>query len=45
MVLKHQNRPTVPTKGEKYVLFIEKGIASATDKALNTPVKFEFTIE
>ena len=33
------------TKGEKYVLYIEKGIASATGKALNTPVKFEFTIE
>ena len=33
------------TNGEKYVLYIEKDIASATGKALNTPVKFEFTIE
>lgn len=32
-------------KGEKYILYIEKGIKSVTGKTLNTPVKFEFTIE
>lgn len=32
-------------KGEKYILYIEKGIKSVTGKTLNTPVKFKFTIE
>ena len=31
--------------GEKYVLYIEKGVTSATGKGLNIPVKFEFSIE